>query len=242
MITTPKQTYYILALVSQNSNIYIQKTANKDFRAYYRSHYQGNYTATAHFFEEDPLPSLYLLEEINTTSDKAFGRCIAWYLHFESQDYHASASAVRRYIDHPRINDLRAYQEIKCRDLTDICRHENDIAADYHFLPVEYTVKFIVSPEERNTLFLKARSHNLKLAEYCQMRFDQAEIRCPDIRELAACSKQARTTYSLAQNIADHLRLNGSSNSVSDLITALQSLQSNINALETVISELTKAV
>jgi len=231
--------YHIIALISSTNEVYVRQIASNNYKAFYREHWKGDCTATAHYFHLSKPPTLHLLETIKTTSNKAYGRCIAWYLFFELCGYHVSSSAVRYHLDHPRDNDLTACDILSQKNIQEILAV--DLAADWYFVPAERTVKYTVSAEDHAALLAEARSHNLTLSEYCQARFDGAEIHCPDIRELLKCSHQARTAYNLAQNIADHSRIN-SSNSVNELIPVLQNLQKDIRALEAAILKLTKQV
>lgn len=231
--------YHILALISASDEIYIRQTVSNNFRSFYYEHWQGKSTATAHYFNLDTPPTLHLLETIETTSNRAYGRCIVWYLYFERLGYRVSASAVRYHIDHPRANDLIACEKLSPRDLQDIL--SNDLAADWYFTTAERTIAYNVSTEEYAALLAEAKSLNLTLAEYSQSRFDEKAVKYPDIRALAECSHQARTACTLADNIIrQHLVLHGKSDSLDLLAVELHSLRTAVKNLEEEILHLTQ--
>jgi len=79
---------YAILLSAEDNFCFIGKTASPRLSAAYHRHRRGEIAATAGWFsEENEIPKLYLLEEVNTSTALAYKRVLAWIHLFMSNGY-----------------------------------------------------------------------------------------------------------------------------------------------------------
>ena len=239
--------YHILALVLEYegcmSQAYICKVTNQNLRQVYKRHYTGRNSYTACWFQTRSPESrirMYELESKEMDSLTAYVRYINWIRFFWKNSY-LIANPDFDYLRYQDSDDA-IYQEISQNNLKELCADEKDLAMKWHFAEPEYTVKFSISHERHMQLRKEAGNHNLSFDEYCQAKFDEAEIRCPSINELYACSQKIREVHNMADNIRKQKLLrDGNTVILKQLADSLSDLATNVASLESAILRLTEA-
>ena len=193
------QTYYILALVSQESEVYVWATVSNRWREIYKRHMLGGDAKTAHFFDK-ARPQFFLLETVKTTKVKARGRSMMWAVYFYTSGFQVPDwCEIEPYTCHPHPDDVTAYWEIARHDLNALCLPECDLARDYVYREAHHTIKLVVAPEELQVLKAAAVDKGLQLEAYCKKRFDNGCVESIDLSELRSCEQRCRQVVMLLE-------------------------------------------
>lgn len=220
----PKATpthYHFLAIVSPEREAYVVRTASQDFRKVYKSHWQGDHVETAALFHSGR-PGLFLLETVDVSSEKAFGRCIQWSRLFHECDYTVTNwSDILPYVEHPHPDDWAVYKRLRRYNLKKICRPECDLAADFMYKASPHTIKLVVTLEEWQELRRDAADKGVPIDVYCRRRFFDGTVSTLTLSELRSCEQLCRQVVSLLERETRYALLQGQAGPAVDRLQAL---------------------